>query len=308
MSTLALTLRAADGAPGAELVLAPATGGALTRFAVDGRDVLRPAAAAAIAAGDVRAMASYPLVPYSNRIAAATLRWAGRDHALARNFGDHPHSIHGVGWQRAWDVMHHDATAATLTMTHAPATLVEAAAWPFAFTATQRFALSRGDGQGVALTLALTIESRDARPFPFGLGWHPFFMRSAATTLAFNAGGVWHNDATQLPLTHTATPAAWDFARPRVPPALDNVYTGWHGRAVLDDRDAHRRVVLEADRACRFVVVYAPEGRGFVAVEPVTQMTDAFNRGARGDVDTGTRVLAPGAAFSCTMRIVVTPA
>jgi hypothetical protein len=32
-------------------------------------------------------------------------------------------------------------------------------------------------------------------------------------------------------------------------------------------------------------------------------MTDAFNRAARGEPDTGTRILPPGGAFSCTIRI-----
>ena len=37
-------------------------------------------------------------------------------------------------------------------------------------------------------------------------------------------------------------------------------------------------------------------------------MTDAFNRAARGERDTGTRYLRPGEARSCTMRIVATAA
>jgi aldose 1-epimerase len=52
--------------------------------------------------------------------------------------------------------------------------------------------------------------------------------------------------------------------------------------------------------------VFVPPGRDFLAVEPVTHMTDAFNRAARGERDTGTRWLGPGDARSCTMRIVVT--
>jgi hypothetical protein len=35
----------------------------------------------------------------------------------------------------------------------------------------------------------------------------------------------------------------------------------------------------------------------------VTHMTDAFNRAEIGESGTGTRILAGGAAFSCTMRI-----
>ena len=34
-------------------------------------------------------------------------------------------------------------------------------------------------------------------------------------------------------------------------------------------------------------------------------MTDAFNRADAGEADTGTCVLAPGATFSCTMRLSV---
>ena len=60
---------------------------------------------------------------------------------------------------------------------------------------------------------------------------------------------------------------------------------------------------MRADRAAGFLVVYAPEGRDFLALEPVTHMTDAFNRAARGERGTGTRALRPGGAFSCTMEI-----
>jgi aldose 1-epimerase len=53
--------------------------------------------------------------------------------------------------------------------------------------------------------------------------------------------------------------------------------------------------------------VYTPAERDFFAVEPVTHMTDAFNREARGEPETGTRWIEPGEERSCTMRIVVSP-
>ena len=88
---------------------------------------------------------------------------------------------------------------------------------------------------------------------------------------------------------------------------IDNVFTGWDGEATLADEERRIAVSLRADRALNFFVLYAPEGRDFLALEPVTQMTDAFNRAARGERDTGTRALAPGSAFSCTMEIEVRP-
>src|SRR5512144_2694183 len=93
----------------AELEVVPAIGGGVARFTVAGIDVVRAATDQAIAAGDVRALACYPLVPYSNRIDNARLAVGGRACALSRNFGAHPHAIHGVGWQRPWRVVPGDA-------------------------------------------------------------------------------------------------------------------------------------------------------------------------------------------------------
>src|SRR5687767_11991288 len=58
-----------------------------------------------------RSSASYPLVPYSNRLGYRQLRWQGRDYTTAANFGDNPHSVHGIAWLRAWDVVASDAAS-----------------------------------------------------------------------------------------------------------------------------------------------------------------------------------------------------
>jgi aldose 1-epimerase len=132
-------------------------------------------------------------------------------------------------------------------------------------------------------------------------------VRGPGTLLGFAADGVWTSDPTRLPLRHDAVPAAWQFDPPRAlgDARLDNVFTGWRGRAVLRDPERRREVTIAADRACGFLVVYVPGARDAVALEPVTHMTDAFNRTERGERRTGTRVLEPGAAFSCTMQICV---
>ena len=287
--------------------VAPAIGGAIAAFRHGGRDVLRPTPPAALAAGEVRQLACYPLVPYSNRIAHATLRAGDRTFALARNFGDHPHAIHGLGWQRAWRAEFIDDRHALLELEHVPAGDA-AAAWPFAFVARQAFAL-RHDGDAAALTLTLSIENRDARAFPFGLGWHPFFPRNAATELRFDAGSFWETEATRLPTARLDIPAASRFDAARVigDTRLDNVFAGWRGDAEVRWPDQRRRATIEADRGMTFLVVFIPDDRDYLAIEPVTHMTDGFNRFALGERETGTMVLAPAQSRSCTMRIVSAP-
>ncbi|MEO8487075.1 MAG: aldose 1-epimerase [Betaproteobacteria bacterium] len=279
------------------------TGGAIAAFTLGGADILRPTPADARAARDVRRHACYPLVPYSNRIANARLSHAGREHALARNFGDSPHAIHGVGWQRRWNVVASTATTAQLALDH-DASGDGASAWPWPFRATQTFALA-SSARGATLSLRLAIENPGASSFPFGLGWHPFFPKPADTTLAFDATVVWENDATHIPRARIAIPPAWSFApaRPVGDLALDHVFEGATGTATIAWPSLHLSATIEADRALDRRVVYVPQGRDFLAFEPVSHMTDAFNRAARGEADTGTRALPPGGAFSCTMRI-----
>jgi aldose 1-epimerase len=290
---LSVELAAGD----ARLVVAPALGGSVARFTWRDRDVLRRAPDRL---DTVRNAACYPLVPYSNRIRDARLTFAGRTYPLARNFGDHPHAIHGLGWQRAWDVIAAEEHRVQLELVHGAAD----DAWPWPFRAVQTFELAER-----ALHATLLIESRADEPFPFGLGWHPFFPKSPRTELRFVAQSVWRNDATQIPVERVAVPAPWRFdeTRPLDDVVLDQVFNGWTGSALLAQPERGLSVALSADRACGRFVVYAPAQRDFVALEPVTHETDAFNRAAAGAADTGMRLLPPRAAFSCTMRLEITP-
>src|SRR5579864_3946041 len=95
-----LTLQSGESS----VVLAPEIGGGIAGWTFGSVPLLRRPQPDAILSGDVRGLASFPLVPYSNRIAQGRFHWSGEDHMLARNFGDQPHTIHGIGWQRAWQV------------------------------------------------------------------------------------------------------------------------------------------------------------------------------------------------------------
>jgi aldose 1-epimerase len=166
--------------------------------------------------------------------------------------------------------------------------------------------VARAGGDATAiLAVTLTLVNAGPTPFPFGLGWHPFFPKDPTTRLGFRAGAVWRNDATQLPLRRVAIPDEWRFDPPRPfgDLALDNVFTGWCGSARIEAPARGLSATLAADRACSCLVVYVPPGGDFAAIEPVTHETDAFNRAAAGASATGMRVLPPGAAFSCTMRV-----
>lgn len=204
--------------------------------------------------------ASYPLVPYSNRLAHCRFHWGGRDYTTQRNFGAHPHSLHGVGWQRAWQVVEHSDTSALLRLEHAPD-----ADWPFAFRAEQRVLLL---DDHVALRLSVT--NTDRRVQPVGLGWHPHFRRRVGARIEAQVAARWDNDDTMLP-QHRVPLEQLNGLVADMP--LDHCFEGWSGEAHLSDAQLRCRI----SSSLGYLVVYTPQGADYFCVEPVSHRNDAIH-------------------------------
>lgn len=269
-------------------------GGALSHFNWRGRSILRAAPASAVAAGAVRHMAMYPLVPYSNRIKDALLKTGGTTYRLRANMPPEPHAIHGFGWQRQWRLVARDAASAKIMLTHAGD-----ADWPFACEVRQCVRLVDN-----ALEMSLAVRNTDLRPMPAGLGFHPYFPLVPGVRLQASWQQMWQMGSDCLPSRLTAVPPSAIFTAPRPLEhwKVDHCFTGWGGSAVL--YYAHHAVRLEASAACRNIVCFAPDdGRGFIALEPVTHVNNAFAMAAGGVTDTGTVILPPGEELSISMTI-----
>lgn len=282
---------------GAQALVAPGIGGALAAFrwqhGGEVIDWLRPTSAEPIATRDAGAMACFPLVPFSNRVRAGRFTFQGRDVALPVTPGD-PNFEHGHGWRQPWTVAAQGPAHATLRYRHAPDR------WPWAYEATQRFALANG-------ALAVTVELRNlaAGPMPAGFGLHPYFPATPAARVETRVGGMWETDAEVLPTRHA--PVAPEALPIRVAEtALDNVFTGWSRRATIVWPERGAALDLDADAPLDFLVMYTPPGEAFFCAEPVSNATDAFNSPlpARrdGEAGSGLIVLAPGETAAATVR------
>jgi len=276
--------------------IAPA-GGAIVALAHDGEAILRPSSDAARRAGDVRRMACYPLVPYANRIANGRFCFAGFEHQLAANFAGSPHTLHGVGWRRAWRVEACDDRSCTLVLEHRPWG-DGPATWPFAFDARQTFSL---DAESLAVTLS--VANRGDAGAPAGIGLHAFFPRRPGQTIAFRSTGALLNGPDMLP-TSEVSGGAWDYgaARPVDGAGLDNDFLGWDGAVDLSG-DGGPRVAMRASPAFGVLRVYTPEGADFFAAEPVSHRADAINH--PGDATGAMTILAPGETLEGDVRLTV---
>jgi len=83
---------------------------------------------------------------------------------------------------------------------------------------------------------------------------------------------------------------------------LDNGFTGWSRRAVIDWPERGARLVMAAERGLDFVTVFIPPSLPFFCVEPVSHVTDAVNRTAPA-AEVGRRTLDPGATLQASITL-----
>jgi aldose 1-epimerase len=267
--------------------LLPALGGCVTGLWHGAQEVLRTTPPAQL--DSAWNAASYPLVPYSNRLGYRRLEWLGRTYTLAPNFLPGPHNLHGVGWMVPWQVLQSDAQTATLQLQHAGD-----ASWPFAFDSTQTFTLSPS-----ALEMRMSVVNRAAHVAPLGLGWHPYFPKTAQTHVRFAAQSRWEMGADKLP-THSLPHAGLDTDCSSL--QVDHCFGGWSGPLHLTQGSL--QVAVTSDLP--YLVVFTKPERDSIAIEPVSHVNNALALAAQTGIapeQLGLRLLQPGETFESSMRI-----
>jgi aldose 1-epimerase len=234
------------------------------------------------------------LVPWSNRISGGGFRFDGRFYPLAPNVPGEPYPIHGNGFSSHWLVERATANSAELSLrSDGPG--------PFRYEAHASYSLTAG-----VLTMRLSVRNVGAATLPFGLGFHPWLLRSAETQLQARAERVMLETHDHLPAGEAPVQSRpeWDFAAPRELPSgwINNAFLGWDGRASVLWPERGLELDIEADPPLSTYIVYSPSaGADFFCFEPVTHPVDAHNLPGRPEAH-GLTILAPQEAMSATCR------
>ena len=274
----AVELRSGD----LRLALRPDVGATIAGLWLGDLAVMRSREPAAIEGP--RTGACFAMLPYCNRLGYRRFRWAGQEYRTRANFDGSPHSLHGVAWQRPWQVEAVGGDQAVLVCTHEPDD-----DWPFAYSARQSFSLSAG-----ALDVRLAVTNRAPHPAPVGLGWHPYFPKRARSRLHVEVSARWDSDETLLPTRKHAQPGIdADIAHL----GFDHCFDGFSGAARIRDEKLSLRLTSSLQR----LVVFTPTERDYFAVEPVSHVNNAIHMA--NPAEHGLVALAPGDTLSAWMRL-----
>lgn len=260
------------------------------------RPVLVAPSTAATHAGDARQSAHFAMLPYVNRVRGNMLRCGDAVITMQPNT-DEPLALHGAGWQGAWRVLSATADRCELGL-DAPAN------YPFRFHARQTFTLSDD-----ALLINLSVTNTSSHAIPVGLGFHPYFPRDVGTRLQFDAEWFWLEGSSHLPTDSIRVPPELSFAHSRHLPGKwrANCYTGWHGKAVIEQPVLGYSLFMTASENCSDLMFYTPPDAGFFALEPQSH-TSGFVQTYRDEsMATPMRELSSGETLACWMQVQVLP-
>ena len=279
-------------AHGFDVDIAPHFGGRIDRARFAGRDVLLPRRDHDDP--DPLGAGCFALVPFSNRIRNGRFNFDGIAHELAPNWTGDDNVIHGEGWQRPWQVASYRADAITLVME-------SDGWWPWAFECSQTVRLEPG-----RLDLSLVLTNKAEVAMPAGLGFHPYFPRTAHTRLGFQADAVW------APMGRgkmSAAPLAGDtdFTVPKrlEPLDLDHCFENWRGSALIEQAGSTPSLQIHCRESHRHCVLYVPAGEDHFCFEPVTHLTGAFELDP--GIESGLVRLMPNERLEFSMQIAIAP-
>ncbi len=271
-------------------------------------------------------LASFFMLPWVNRIQGGRFSFNNQQHAINTNTADGM-AQHGDVRKRPWSVSSQSANSVTLDFDSRSFSDIN---WPWSFTARAIYTLTPSP-RGGTLRIDLSLRNTDTSPFPTGLGHHPYFSRR-----------LW-DDADDL---HLSMPVAARYPLKDgcaiAPAAPDDLSR--HLRTLAPIPNQHIDAVFAADPAAlsspeantahlhwpssnvklsiraspnlAHWILYAPHARpedpshpsplAFIAVEPQSQVNDAFNLESQtGTRTTGTVVVQPGEELTTRCDFIV---
>jgi aldose 1-epimerase len=295
------------------LSIAPELGAGIADFAIKGPTgfffpLMRRAAPAETNAS---LLGSFFMAPWVNRIRGSRFVFRGKEHQLRPTTADGL-AQHGDVRKRVWRVIEQSAERAVLEF---DSRSVTDSNWPWTYVCRTTYTLTHE-----AMSIELSVTNTDREAFPAGCGHHPYFARRLwrdedVIELEAAVGGKYPLSGGCASGPAASDPLTQHFAQMKPLPAqsLDAVFASFDGAATLRWPSSGVALRIAASKELSHLLVFAPHGAGdgavsgangplsFIAVEPQSQVNDAFNLARSlghepgGPEDpTGTVVLEPG--------------
>lgn len=210
------------------------------------------------------------LFPFANRIKGGAYNFKGETYQLECNEPDADNAIHGLVFNKTFslDIIDEKADRAKVRLSYTEKHPPEG--FPFKYDIEVTYTLNESE-----LILKVNVRNIGESPFPFNLGWHPYFCVDDFDTsfLAFNSHKqvIFNDDMIALGIAEAVIPNPYSLKDK----TLDDCF-------LLLDKTVEfytnrYKISIEGKPKSNYLQIYAPPGEKRLAIEPMTGISDSFN-------------------------------
>lgn len=213
---------------------------------------------------DPTTSSSFMMLPWCNRLSKGNVAARSGDLSVPQTWHATPMPVHGTGWLRPWQVVAHSPKSLELK--------IDDDFGPYSYAGKLRISLYE-----LGFRISAEVTNNGTTALPFGVGFHPYFVRNRGTMLKIAADSIALTGTNGLPKRHFQWPKPTEFSV-HVGRGLRGVSAFFHGaqKAVIFGQNCDTKTQLSVDKAAGFLV-WAPHGKEYFCVEPMSHQIDAFS-------------------------------
>lgn len=229
--------------------------------------------------------ASSLLFPFANRIKDGTYEFNGEMHQLETNQVQENNALHGLIYNKTFKITSKETNADNAKISLEYIETNKAKGFPFTYKIQVDYLFKNN-----AMSLGITVTNTDDNPFPFTLGWHPYFISDNL----YNSKLIIDSHQ-KLALGERNITTGVN--------TIENV-----GEMAIKDQQLDDCWVLNSDQVTfktpnynlqfgssvknNFLQAYTPPKENTIAIEPTTGVSDSFNN------KIGLEILKPNTSYN----------
>jgi galactose mutarotase-like enzyme len=267
-----------DNAAGSQLEVVPERGGIITRWRIQGQEILY-LDAERFANPELSIRGGVPILfPICGNLPDNTYTYNGKQYSLKQ---------HGFARDLPWEVTNQVTDGKASLSVVLKSNEVTRAVYPFDFQLTFTYTL-----QGNSLVIDQDYQNLSAEPLPFSAGFHPYFQCGDKSQLEFAIPSGQYQDQKSKEI-HPFN-GNFDFNREEIDFAFGHLRSQ---SAAVTDHSRKLKLTLDYEQIYAMLVFWTLKGKDFYCLEPWTAPRNSLNTGEH------LTVLEPGASKTASVRL-----
>ena len=263
-------------------------GGRLSDFVFENIQILAPYQPASYKDN----YASSVLFPFTNRLKDGEYSFNDSKYTLDRNEVDKNNALHGVVYNKKFTCIHSTLTSESASVSLQYKDDGTAKGFPFKFNLELTYTLNKS-----GINLSVNVFNEDEKPFPFSLGWHPYFKSEDLDNSAINFKSNTKYLFDQQYIISGTMPLDVEMPFHLKDVKLDDSYE-LETNEIEFATPAYGFKITSTSKD-NFLHLYTPDQPNVISIEPMTGLGNSFNN------NIGLQMLDPKGRYNVEWNVAI---